>query len=168
VPERAVVALGSNLGDRLAALQGALDFLTDTPGVRLVAVSPVYETAPVGGPAGAGNYLNAVVVIETTLTPAQLLDRLHAIESSLGRIRRTRNDPRTLDLDLVALGSRKLRSAELTLPHPRAAQRAFVLQPWLDVDPSAELPGAGSVAELLARADADGLDHRTDLVLEPR
>ncbi|HLL07348.1 MAG TPA: 2-amino-4-hydroxy-6-hydroxymethyldihydropteridine diphosphokinase [Nocardioidaceae bacterium] len=168
VSRRAVVALGSNLGDRQAALQGALDRLADTPGVRLVAASPVYESAPVGGPVGAGDYLNAVVVIDTTLRPTQLLEQLHAIESCFGRVRRTRNDPRTLDLDLVVLGSHLQRSAELTLPHPRAGERPFVLRPWLDVDPSAELPGSGSVADLLARADTDGLRRRTDLSLELR
>jgi 2-amino-4-hydroxy-6-hydroxymethyldihydropteridine diphosphokinase len=163
-----VLALGSNLGDRFANLQGALHSLADTPHVHLVAVSPVYETTPVGGPADAPDFLNAVVTLDTTLRSAQLLDRLHAIEEAFGRIRAARNDPRTLDLDLITLGSRRVSTDELTLPHPRASQRPFVLQPWLDIDPAADIPGEGAVADLLAKLGTDGLRQRSDLRLDAR
>ena len=168
-PVRAgVLALGSNLGDRFAHLQGALHSLADTPQVVLTAVSPVYETKSVGGPAGAPDFLNAVAMFDTTLRSAQLLDRLHAIEQAFGRTRGARNDPRTLDLDLIVLGSRRLDSDQLTLPHPRASSRPFVLQPWLDIDPAADIPGEGAVADLLAKLGTDGLRLCTDLRLDAR
>jgi 2-amino-4-hydroxy-6-hydroxymethyldihydropteridine diphosphokinase len=137
---RAVVALGSNLGNRFAALQAALDALAGTAGIRVTAASPVYETAPIGGPADAPEFLNAVVTVDTTLPAMLLLDRLHALEEQLGRKRGAPGDPRTLDLDILDFAGFRSTSSELTLPHPRAHRRAFVLQPWLDIDPAAQ-PG---------------------------
>ena len=158
-----VLALGSNLGDRQDILQGALDAIVGLPGVRVTAVSPVYETVPVGGPAQP-DYLNAVVLAETALPPRELLDRLHEIEAAFDRLRLVRWGPRTLDIDIVVFDSERSDDPELTLPHPRAHERAFVLAPWHDVDPDAALPGHGPVAELLAKADRSGL-RRSNLSL---
>ena len=143
----AVLSLGSNLGDRLGHLQAAVDLLRRVPGLRVVAVSPVYETAPVGG-VEQDDYLNAVVLVETTLSARELLAVAHLAEMTRDRRRTQRWGPRTLDVDLVDVDGERLETDELTLPHPRAAERAFVLRPWLDVDPGAELAGR-PVRELL-------------------
>jgi 2-amino-4-hydroxy-6-hydroxymethyldihydropteridine diphosphokinase len=165
---RAVLALGSNLGERMTSLQGAVDAIADTPDVWVTAVSPVYETAPVDSPDDAGNYLNAVVLIDTTLAASRLLDRALAIEDAFGRERPDgeHHAPRTLDVDLVVVGDRRSDDESLRLPHPRAHERAFVLQPWYDIEPDAVLPDAGPVAELLAAADSSGVTRRDDLALE--
>jgi 2-amino-4-hydroxy-6-hydroxymethyldihydropteridine diphosphokinase len=162
----AVLSLGSNLGDRLAALQGAVDTLADTPGVNLVAVSSVYETAPVDAPADSPAYLNAVLLLDTTLSTSTLLDRALAIEAAFGRERTGRNEPRTLDVDLISVGNRVVDQENLVLPHPRAAERAFVLVPWHEVDSRAELPGRGPIADLLKSLDTDGVVRRGDLSLD--
>ena len=163
---RVVIGLGSNLGRRIDYLQGALDALFDAPGLVFVAVSPVYETDPVGGPE-QGPYLNAVVIAETMLDPRALLDRAQSIENAFGRERRERFGPRTLDVDLIAVGTLTSDDPELTLPHPRAHERAFVLVPWAQADPAAVLPGRGPVADLLADLDQSGVRPRPDLALEP-
>jgi 2-amino-4-hydroxy-6-hydroxymethyldihydropteridine diphosphokinase len=156
-PGRAVVlALGSNLGDRLANLQGGVDALCARPGLSSVRVSPVYETAPVGGPAQP-EYLNAVLVATTTLSARAVLDRCHEAENALGRVRAERWGPRTLDVDVIAYGTEVSDDPELTLPHPRAHERAFVLAPWHDVDPGAVIPGHGRVADLLAAVGSAGV-----------
>jgi 2-amino-4-hydroxy-6-hydroxymethyldihydropteridine diphosphokinase len=159
-----VLALGSNLGDRQDILQGAVDAIVGLPEVRLTAVSPVYETVPVGGPAQP-DYLNAVVLAATALPARALLDRLHEIEAAFERVRLVRWGPRTLDIDIIVFDEQRSDNPELTLPHPRAHERAFVLAPWHDVDPDAALPGHGPVAELLAQADRTGL-RRSNLRLE--
>jgi 2-amino-4-hydroxy-6-hydroxymethyldihydropteridine diphosphokinase len=151
-----VLALGSNLGDRLDILQGAVDAIVGLPGVRVTAVSPVYETVPVGGPAQP-DYLNAVVLAETALSSRELLDRLHEIEAAFDRVRVVRWGPRTLDIDVIIVDGERSDDPQLTLPHPRAHERAFVLAPWRDVDPDAALPGHGPVAEVLAKADHSGV-----------
>lgn len=151
-----VLALGSNLGDRQDILQGAVDAIVGLPGVRVTAVSPVYETVPVGGPAQP-DYLNAVVLADAARPARELLDRLHEIEAAFDRVRLVRWGPRTLDIDIIVFDSVRCDDPELTLPHPRAHERAFVLAPWHDVDPDAALPGHGPVAELLAKADHSGL-----------
>ncbi|GAB3151203.1 2-amino-4-hydroxy-6-hydroxymethyldihydropteridine diphosphokinase [Microbispora hainanensis] len=163
---RVVIALGSNLGRRMENLQGAVDELFDAPGLTFVAASPVYETDPVGGPE-QGPYLNAVVVADSILDPRTLLDRVQSIETAFGRERRERWGPRTLDVDLITVGDLMSDDPVLTLPHPRAHERAFVLVPWAQVDPGAVLPGRGSVAALLAGTDQSGVRLRPDLVLEP-
>jgi len=150
------LALGSNLGDRQDILQGAVDAIVGLPGVRVTAVSPVYETVPVGGPAQP-DYLNAVVLADAALPARELLDRLHEIEAAFDRVRLVRWGPRTLDIDIITFGRDRSDDPELTLPHPRAHERAFVLAPWHDADPDASLPGRGPVGELLARADQAGL-----------
>jgi 2-amino-4-hydroxy-6-hydroxymethyldihydropteridine diphosphokinase len=164
---RIVVALGSNLGERLTSLQGALDAIADTPDVWVTSVSPVYETAPVESPEEAKPFLNAVVLADTTLPAARLMERALAIEDAFDRERSDiRNAPRTLDVDLIVVGDRRADDDFLRLPHPRARERAFVLQPWHDVEPDAELPDAGPIAELLEKLDSAGVIRRDDLVLE--
>jgi 2-amino-4-hydroxy-6-hydroxymethyldihydropteridine diphosphokinase len=167
-PKRAVISLGSNLGNRLETLQGAIDALEDTPGMRVKAVSPVYETEPWGVPAGSQPaYFNAVVLVRTTLPPRSLLERAQAIEEAFARVRRgeSRWEPRTLDVDIVAYQGVVSDDPALTLPHPRAHERAFVLVPWHDVEPGAEVPGRGPVADLLPALAGQGVRHRADLHL---
>lgn len=157
---RAVVSLGANLGDRLAALQGALDALAADDSVHVVAVSPVYSTAPVGGPE-QDDYLNAVVLIDTELSPHELLALAQRIEADHHRTREVRWGPRTLDIDLIAFhapdGDIVMDTPDLTLPHPRACERAFVCVPWGDVEPELALPAL----------DDSGVE-RTEFVLEVR
>jgi 2-amino-4-hydroxy-6-hydroxymethyldihydropteridine diphosphokinase len=166
-PKRAVISLGSNLGNRLETIQGAIDALEDTPGVRIKAVSPVYETAPWGVPEGSQpSYFNAVVVLKTTLPPSSLLERAHAVEDAFHRVREERWGPRTIDVDIVAYADEVSDDPFLTLPHPRAHERAFVLAPWHDVDPEAQLPGRGPVATLLEAVALEGVAPRADLELQ--
>ncbi|MEV7688257.1 2-amino-4-hydroxy-6-hydroxymethyldihydropteridine diphosphokinase [Streptomyces bungoensis] len=165
-PKPAVISIGSNLGNRLETLQGAVDALEDTPGVRVKAVSPVYETEPWGvEPGSQPSYFNAVVVLKTTLPPSSLLERAHAVEEAFHRVRDERWGPRTLDVDIVAYAGVTSDDPRLTLPHPRAHERAFVLAPWHDVDPQAQLPGRGPVADLLTAVTRDGVEARRDLEL---
>ena len=166
---RCVVSLGSNSGDRLAKLQGAVDSLADTPDLAVTAVSGVYETQPVDAPEGSGAFLNAVVLVDTSLPARVLLDRAQAVETAFGRERSgVRNAPRTLDVDLIVVGDRRADEESLVLPHPRAHERAFVLLPWAELDPDAELPGAGRVAELAEKVGTEGVVRRDDLALETR
>lgn len=164
---RSVLAIGSNLGDRLGSLQGAVNSLADTPEVWLTAVSPVYETEPVGAPEGSKSFLNAVILIDTTLSARTLLDRALAIEDAFGRERSgVRGEPRTLDVDLIVVGDRRANDEDLKLPHPQAHERAFVLAPWHDVEPDAEIPDFGPVAKLLEQVGDQGITKREDLSLE--
>jgi 2-amino-4-hydroxy-6-hydroxymethyldihydropteridine diphosphokinase len=163
---RSVLALGANLGERLASLQGAVDSLADTPEVWVTAVSPVYETRPVDAPEGSKDFLNAVVLIDTTLSARTLLDRALAIEDAFGRERTgERGAPRTLDVDLIVVGDRRANDEDLVLPHPKAHERAFVLAPWADVEPDAEFPDLGPVAELLEKTGSEGVIRRDDVTL---
>ena len=161
---RVTYSLGSNLGDRLEYLQGATGLLAATPGVVLVGVSGVYETDPVGG-VQQPDYLNIEVLAESDLPAMALLARAQAIENGFGRVRASRWGPRVIDVDLIAVGEEMRHDDVLTLPHPRAHERAFVLLPWLDVDPGAFLVGHGRVADLLAAVDTTGVRPRPDLVL---
>jgi 2-amino-4-hydroxy-6-hydroxymethyldihydropteridine diphosphokinase len=165
-PKRAVLSLGSNLGNRLETLQGAVDALEDTPGLRVKAVSPVYETEPWGvEPGSQPTYFNAVVVLKTTLPPSSLLERAHAIEEAFHRVRDERWGPRTIDVDIVAYADVVSGDPVLTLPHPHAHERAFVLAPWHDVEPEAQLPDRGPVAHLLTAVTREGVLPRPDLEL---
>ncbi len=149
----AVVALGANLGDRRATMLAAARELAETEGVEVTAISSVIETPalkPEGVDHDAPAYLNAVAMITTTLTPDALLAALNRIEAAHGRVRTERWGDRTLDLDIVDFAGTVSTSPHLTLPHPRAFERAFVLEPWLQVDPDAVLPGHGRVADLIA------------------
>jgi 2-amino-4-hydroxy-6-hydroxymethyldihydropteridine diphosphokinase len=162
-----VLSLGSNLGDRLAHLQRGLDLLgADEPngGVRCTAVSGVYETAPVGGPP-QDDYLNAVVLADSALPGLEILRHCQAVEAALGRVRVQRWGARTLDVDIIARGDELSTDPRLTLPHPRAGERAFVLMPWLEVAPDAFLPGRGSVADLLAAVGTSGVRRLADATL---
>ncbi|GAB2971670.1 2-amino-4-hydroxy-6-hydroxymethyldihydropteridine diphosphokinase [Nocardioides montaniterrae] len=164
---RVVIALGSNLGERFQNLQGAVSTLADTPDVWVTGVSPVYETTPVNCPPGAGTFLNAVVLADTTLSASRLLDRAQAVEQAFDRMRTgEKNEPRTLDVDLILVGDRRADTEALKLPHPLAHERAFVLQPWLDLEPDAQFLDRGPVVDLLAAVGTDGLQRRDDLVLE--
>ncbi len=155
IEERAYIALGSNLGDRDAHLAAALAALRATRGIEVVAVSPVYETDPVG-PLPQRLYLNAVAELATQLTPGALLERLLEIEVGRGRTRGSeRNAPRTLDLDLLLYGDRKLSEPDLEIPHPRLAERAFVLEPLCALAPDLVHPTLGESIETLARRVRD-------------
>jgi 2-amino-4-hydroxy-6-hydroxymethyldihydropteridine diphosphokinase len=153
----ALIGLGSNLGDRKAQLDAAVAALAEAPGVVVRAVSRYHETAPVGGPEGQPNYLNAAAAVETTLDPLDLLHVLQAIEHRAGRVRTVRWGPRTLDLDLLLFGDRIIETGELQVPHPRMAERLFVLAPLAEIAPGAVDPVTGrTVAELLAACQAGG------------
>ena len=152
-----MVAFGSNQGDRAATILAAARDLADAPGVELTAMSSLHETValrPEGRDADAPAYLNAVGLIRTTLAPPALLQLLQTIENAHGRVRAERWGDRTLDLDLIDVAGIRHDDPELTLPHPRAAERDFVLRPWLQVEPDAVLPGRGRVEDLLARLEA--------------
>lgn len=152
---RAALGIGSNLGDRVAHLRSVVQRIRAHPEVSVVAVSPVVETDPVGGP-DQPDYLNAVVVIETTLSAPELLDLAHDCEDAADRTREVRWGPRTLDVDLLAFGEQVSGDAVLTVPHPRATERAFVLIPWTAVDPEFVVNGR-RVEEWAAEADASGV-----------
>jgi 2-amino-4-hydroxy-6-hydroxymethyldihydropteridine diphosphokinase len=165
----AVLSVGSNLGDRLAALQSTVDFLGDS----LVAVSGVYETAP-WGPVEQDDYLNAVLVVaDDTRAAVEWWEVAQRLESDAGRTRDVRWGPRTLDVDVIQVlggGGEPVLSdtPELTLPHPRAGERAFVLMPWAEAEPGAVLHGHGPVAQLVAAlppAERAGVRRRDDLAL---
>jgi dihydroneopterin aldolase/2-amino-4-hydroxy-6-hydroxymethyldihydropteridine diphosphokinase len=186
LPRDGVLALGTNLGDREVILAEAVADLASTPRLEVVATSPVVETDPVGGP-DQPDYLNAVVAIRSTLTPHALLAACLAIERRHGRERRVRWAARTLDVDIVTYGDLVLDTPDLVLPHPRAAGRAFVLAPWVALDPQARLPqrsdraaASARVADLLADLVGDrpagphhdpldgipGVRRRPDVLLE--
>ncbi|KIH97535.1 2-amino-4-hydroxy-6-hydroxymethyldihydropteridine pyrophosphokinase [Streptomonospora alba] len=165
VLRRVVLSLGSNVGDRMAALQGAVDGLFDAPELEPVSLSPIYETAPVGGP-DQGPFLNAVVTADTRIPPDVLLERTQSVEEALGRVREVRWGPRTLDVDIIAVDRERSDDPRLTLPHPRAHERAFVLRPWADIDPDAEIVGRGPVRDLLAGIEGQELHRRDDLLLQ--
>ena len=168
-PPRVVLSVGSNLGDRLGTLQGCVQAIGGLPDTDVLAISPVYETDPVGGPAQP-DYLNAVLIVATGLGPPGLLAATQGIEAEFGRVRgqgTERFGPRTLDIDIISYAEEISGDPVLTLPHPRAHERAFVLAPWHDIDARASLPGRGPVAELLAGLDRRGVRRQPGLVLGP-
>lgn len=149
-----VLAFGANLGDRATTMQTALGELDAVAGIRVTAVSTFVQTAAVGGPPQP-DYLNAVALAEVVLSPLELLDVCHQVEARHGRSRTVRWGPRTLDLDIITYGDLRVSDPFLELPHPRVRERAFVLTPWLDVDPDAVLPdpdGPIRVEDLLSVA----------------
>jgi dihydroneopterin aldolase / 2-amino-4-hydroxy-6-hydroxymethyldihydropteridine diphosphokinase len=158
-----VLSVGSNLGDRMTNLQLGLDVLAGG-GLTVRAVSSVYETDPVGGES-QGDYLNAILLAVSALPARDILARCAAAEAAAGRVRTVRWGPRTLDVDIIMCGSETSADPTLTLPHPLAHERAFVLAPWLEVDPRAVLPGWGPVAGLLATIGTSGIRKRPDLRL---
>ena len=154
---RAYIALGANLGDRAASLARALALLGATPGVRVVATSRVWETAPVG-PGTQPDYLNAAAALDTTLSALALLARLHEIERELGRTRGAEpNLPRTLDLDLLLFGGLVLDAPELVVPHPRMHERAFVLEPLAEIARDEVHPVLGERIAVLAERARGGV-----------
>ena len=151
----AYIGLGSNLGDRLAWLEAGTAAIAGLPATTLVARSSVYESPPLQ--ADGDDYLNAVVQVRTAMTATELLHALQAVEARHGRVRSHRNAPRTLDLDLLLWGDLEMRTPELTLPHPRLAERAFVLVPLAEIAPDLELPGQDRLAARLAAVRGQAL-----------
>jgi 2-amino-4-hydroxy-6-hydroxymethyldihydropteridine diphosphokinase len=149
----AFVALGSNLEQPVEQLRAGIAALGRLPRTRVTRVSSFYASAPVGY-ADQPDFVNAVAAIETALAPRELLEALLDIERSRGRVRDFPNAPRTLDLDLVLYGDSRIAEHGLTVPHPRAHERAFVLVPLAEIAPDADIPGRGRAAELVARVDA--------------
>ena len=147
---RAAIALGSNLEDPEAQVRRGFDEIAALPETRLLARSSLYRTAPVGY-RDQPDFVNACALVETALAPRALLDGLLAIERRHGRVREIPNGPRTLDLDIVLYGDRVIHEPGLSVPHPRAHERAFVLEPLLEVWPDAVIPGKGSATECRAR-----------------
>ena len=147
---RAAIALGSNVGDPERQVRAAFDEIDALPQTHVLARSPLYRTAPVGY-AGQPDFINACALVETSLAPRALLEALLRLEKQHGRVREIRNGPRTLDLDIVLYGDRSIQEPSLTVPHPRAHERKFVLEPLVDVWPDAMIPGRGKAKELLAR-----------------
>lgn len=168
--QTAVLALGSNLGDREGSLAGAVRAIAELDGAQLTAVSPVYASdavKPDGVDLAAPGYLNLVVSLRWAGEPLALLDAVNAIEDRYGRVRDERWGDRTLDIDLIVVGALTIDDDRLTLPHPRAADRDFVLAPWFDIDPEAELPGRGRVRELLAVVDRTAHAHPVTASTDP-
>ena len=153
---RAVLALGSNLGDRKQHLKEALSEIAQLPSTKLLATSSFLETVAiteVGEDQSRPSYLNAVAIVETDLSAEKLHQLTSEIENSLGRVRETKWQDRTIDLDVIAFGSDVVDSENLVIPHPRAHQRLFVLKPWFELEPDAEIPGHGKIASLIAELE---------------
>lgn len=157
LPSTAYVGLGSNLGDRLELLREGRRLLGLTPGILVLASSPIYLTAPMGGPVGQPDYFNAVLALQSHLGPSALLWRCLEIEALLGRQRLEHWGARTLDLDLLLFGQASMEERELILPHPRLHLRRFVLAPLADLAPDLIHPLLGCcVSELLCRCSDEG------------
>ena len=163
---RVALGLGANIGDALSTLRAAVDALAASDGLANVRVSAVYVTEPVGG-VDQPDFVNAVVVADTELSPDELIDCVLALELEHGRTREVRWGPRTLDIDVLALGDVVSADPRILIPHPRAHERAFVLGPWADVDPDAVIPGHATVTQCLEKLPASDLAgvRRTDDVL---
>ena len=153
--ETAFLGLGSNLGDRLATLQQAVDLLEEAPGLTLTRCSRVWETAPVGGPPQP-DFLNVVVRADVDLEPLDLLAACQRVEAALGRVRDVRWGPRTVDIDVLLIDARTMEGPELIVPHPRLHERAFVLMPLLDIDPDPRLPDGTRLLDVPLGPDAAG------------
>ncbi len=152
---KAIVALGSNLGDRFNYLQKAITEMAEISDTEILDISNVYETLPVGGPE-QGNYLNAVISIKTDFSAEEFLLRLLLIELNLGRERTITWGPRTIDIDLIWFDNQKIDSDNLTLPHPRAHERCFVIKPWSEIDSESTL-NEKKITDLLKDLDCSGV-----------
>ena len=148
----AFVGIGSNLGDREATLRHAIELLAAEEGIEVVAVSQLRETEPVG-PVEQGPFLNGAVLVTTQLPPRELLERLLAVEQRLGRVRKERFGPRTIDLDLLVYGEQVIDEPGLTVPHPRLHERRFALDPLVELAPDLVIPGRGSISALLTKLE---------------
>ena len=153
----AFVALGANLENPVLQVTQALSELAAIDGTHVLAASSLYRTAPVGY-ADQPDFINAVARLETGLSPRALLDALHVIENRHARQRSMRNAPRTLDLDLLLYGTLVMREDDLTLPHPRMHERAFVLMPLVEIAPDVAVPGHASASRLLSQVDRSGVE----------
>ena len=172
VRRQVVLSLGSNVADSVHGgcvqiLQQAVDLLVATAGVDGVNVSSVYRTTPVGPVTDQPDFHNLVLVVETDVTPQRLLERANAVEQELGRVRTIDGGPRTIDVDIVAISDEVIDTATLTVPHPRAHERAFVLVPWLEVDPQASLVGHGPVCRIVDQMDVSGVVRTDEKVTLP-
>jgi 2-amino-4-hydroxy-6-hydroxymethyldihydropteridine diphosphokinase len=156
----AFIGIGANLGDALGSVRGAIADIGRFPSTRLSGQSSLFRTAPVD--AGGDDYINAVVRIETDLPPLELMAQLQTLEQGAGRERPYRNAPRTLDLDLLLFGSQTIASGQLTVPHPRMTQRAFVLIPLLQIDPFATIPGLGSAHAFVPAVAGQAIEKIAD------
>lgn len=157
MPHTAYIALGSNLGNRRASLDGAIAALRQHPSVIVRRVSSWIRTQPVGGPPGQGEFLNGAAEIETDLAPQELLAVLQSVEATFGRVRDVPSGPRTLDLDLLLYEDRIYEGPDLVIPHPRMAERRFVLEPLAEIAPQAWHPAERArIAELFERLSAQG------------
>jgi 2-amino-4-hydroxy-6-hydroxymethyldihydropteridine diphosphokinase len=152
---RSFLALGSNLGDRLANLQRATDLLGAAPGIRVRGSSRVWETDPVGGP-DQPDYLNAVVELDTDLSPHELLSAAAGVEHALGRVRDVRWGPRTIDVDILLMGALAVDDDNLVVPHPRMTERSFVILPLLELEPDPVLPDGRHIVDIPLGPDAAG------------
>ncbi len=164
----AVLALGSNLGDREETLRAGIREIAALKGVTVTAASGLVETAalkPEGVDTDAPAYLNAIITVRTTLDAYDLLRALHVIEREHGRVRAQRWGDRTLDIDIVEFGGLMIASDDLTVPHPRAHERAFVLAPWVQIQPDAALPGHGRIDALLAATGETPADYPAEPLL---
>lgn len=146
---KVVIALGANLGDPRKQVSIAIDEVRDI--VKVEKVSSLYETSPVGVPDNQPNYINAVLIGESELKPMDLMTSLLDIENSMGRLRSFPNAARTIDIDIIDYGGLFMESQILTLPHPRAHERRFVLEPWFEIEPDGELAGRGPISQLLSK-----------------
>jgi len=168
VEHSAVLALGSNLGDREETIRAGIRDIAALPGVVVTGASGLVETAalkPEGVDTDAPAYLNAIVTVRTALDPHDLLRALNVIEGEHGRVRTARWGDRTLDIDMIEFGGLMIASEDLTVPHPRAGVRAFVLAPWLQLQPDATLPGLGRIDALLAATGETPLAYAAEPLL---
>ena len=159
------LSIGSNLGDRFHYLQNAVSKICSNSQISKVKVSSIYETIPVGGPQ-QDDFLNAVVQIETQLSPAELLDFAQQLEQEANRVRTEHWGPRTLDVDILDYQHEVLTSPELTLPHPRISERAFVVVPWFEIAPNSEIFGIGKLQDLFDRIDRSGVQLNRGMKLQ--
>jgi 2-amino-4-hydroxy-6-hydroxymethyldihydropteridine diphosphokinase len=159
----AALALGANIGDPRVTLRQALAGLAANPDVRVDGVSSLWRTAAVGGPEQP-DYINAVILVDTDLDAWALLDLAHELEEAAGRVREVRWGPRTLDVDLLAVGDERSEDPDLTLPHPRAHQRGFVLAPWAEVEPAFVLVPAGGPRHTVAEWASTVTDQQVELL----
>jgi 2-amino-4-hydroxy-6-hydroxymethyldihydropteridine diphosphokinase len=157
VAERAFIGIGANLGEPASTVRRAIAAIASVPDTELIASSSLYRTTPVGF-LEQPDFVNAVAEVETYLDPVAFLDQLLLIEAQFGRERGARNAPRTLDLDLLLHGNRQMSSPQLTLPHPRMAERAFVLVPLAEIAPDAAVGTLGTAAHLLRRISDRGVN----------
>lgn len=154
---KAVISLGSNIGDKFSYLQTAVNEITDLSGSEIIICSSVYKTKPVGFEQQE-DFLNAVLILETEFSAEELLLKLLLIELNLGRQRSIKWGPRTIDLDLIDFEKSIVNTEKLTLPHPRAFERCFVLKPWNEIDENAEIIGKGKVNEIMEKLDCRGIE----------